>query len=155
MFWVLIRSASPICCWYSLEAPRQGASKEYPQHTFLWRMRKLSQNCHQIHFLYNPLHFMLLYSLQLQSYFHSLLFITYSGLFSFLITSLWEEGSGYLAGHLVICSGSVYFSLFILPHCIGGSLWSLVVAFPRSSSLTFTTDWANSADGKLKIFSRK
>ena len=23
-----------ICCWYSLEAPRRGASNEYPQHTF-------------------------------------------------------------------------------------------------------------------------
>ena len=26
-----------ICCGYLLEAPCQGASNEYPQHTFLWR----------------------------------------------------------------------------------------------------------------------
>ena len=26
-----------ICCGYSLESPCQGDSKEYPQHTFLWR----------------------------------------------------------------------------------------------------------------------
>ena len=26
-----------ICCGYSLEAPRQGASNEYPQHMFSWR----------------------------------------------------------------------------------------------------------------------
>ena len=26
-----------ICCGYSLEAPRRGASNEYPQHMFLWR----------------------------------------------------------------------------------------------------------------------
>ena len=29
-----------ICCGYSLEAPRRGASNEYPQHTFLWRNKK-------------------------------------------------------------------------------------------------------------------
>ena len=29
-----------ICCGYSLEAPRRGASNEYPQHTFLWRIRE-------------------------------------------------------------------------------------------------------------------
>ena len=26
--------------WYSLEAPRQGTSNEYPQHIFLWRSKK-------------------------------------------------------------------------------------------------------------------
>ena len=26
--------------WYSLEAPWQGASNEYPQHMFLWRNKK-------------------------------------------------------------------------------------------------------------------
>ena len=25
-----------ICCGYSLEVPRQGASNEYPQRMFLW-----------------------------------------------------------------------------------------------------------------------
>ena len=29
-----------ICCRYSLEAPRQGASNEYPQHMFLLRNKK-------------------------------------------------------------------------------------------------------------------
>ena len=29
-----------ICCGYSLEAPRQGASNEYPQHMFSWRKKK-------------------------------------------------------------------------------------------------------------------
>ena len=29
-----------ICCGYSLEAPQQGASNEYPQHMFSWRNRK-------------------------------------------------------------------------------------------------------------------
>ena len=29
-----------ICCGYSLEAPQQGASNEYPQHMFLWRNKK-------------------------------------------------------------------------------------------------------------------
>ena len=29
-----------ICCGYSLEAPRWGASNEYPQHMFLWRTRE-------------------------------------------------------------------------------------------------------------------
>ena len=57
MLWVLIRSALPIlhkniCCGYSLEAPRWGASNEYPQYIFwgasneypqymfLWRNKK-------------------------------------------------------------------------------------------------------------------
>ena len=26
--------------WYSLEAPRQGASNEYPQHMFSWTNKK-------------------------------------------------------------------------------------------------------------------
>ena len=26
--------------WYSLEAPRRGASNEYPQHIFSWRNKK-------------------------------------------------------------------------------------------------------------------
>ena len=26
--------------WYSLEAPRRGASNEYPQHMFLWRSKE-------------------------------------------------------------------------------------------------------------------
>ena len=29
-----------ICCGYSLEAPRRGASNEYPQHMFLWGNKK-------------------------------------------------------------------------------------------------------------------
>ena len=29
-----------ICCGYSLEAPHQGASNEYPQCKFLWRYKK-------------------------------------------------------------------------------------------------------------------
>ena len=29
-----------ICCGYSLEAPRRGASNEYPQRMFLWRNKK-------------------------------------------------------------------------------------------------------------------
>ena len=29
-----------ICCGYSLEAPRRGASNEYPQHMFLSRIKK-------------------------------------------------------------------------------------------------------------------
>ena len=29
-----------ICCGYSLEAPWQGASNEYPQHMFSWRNKK-------------------------------------------------------------------------------------------------------------------
>ena len=29
-----------ICCGYSLEAPRRGASNEYTQHMFLWRNKK-------------------------------------------------------------------------------------------------------------------
>ena len=29
-----------ICCGYSLEAPRRGASNEYPEHMFLWRNKK-------------------------------------------------------------------------------------------------------------------
>ena len=35
-------SIKKLCCWYSVEAPRWGASYEYPQHTcsFLWRNKK-------------------------------------------------------------------------------------------------------------------
>ena len=29
-----------ICCGYSLEAPRRGASNEYPQHVFLWGIQE-------------------------------------------------------------------------------------------------------------------
>ena len=29
-----------VCCGYSLEAPHQGASNEYPQHTFSLRNKK-------------------------------------------------------------------------------------------------------------------
>ena len=29
-----------VCCGYSLEAPRRGASNEYPQHMFPWRNKK-------------------------------------------------------------------------------------------------------------------
>ena len=29
-----------ICCGYSLEVPRRGASNEYPQHMFSWRNKK-------------------------------------------------------------------------------------------------------------------
>ena len=31
-----------IYCWYSLEAPRRGASNEYSQYMFLWRNEKNS-----------------------------------------------------------------------------------------------------------------
>ena len=31
-----------ICSGYSLEAPRRGASNEYPQHIFSWRNKKNS-----------------------------------------------------------------------------------------------------------------
>ena len=31
-----------ICCGYSLEAPRGGASNEYPQHMCFWEIRKIS-----------------------------------------------------------------------------------------------------------------
>ena len=30
------------CCGYSLEAPHRGTSNEYPQHTFIWRIKKIS-----------------------------------------------------------------------------------------------------------------
>ena len=30
-----------ICCGYSLEAPRRGASNEYPQHMFYGEMEKI------------------------------------------------------------------------------------------------------------------
>ena len=33
-----------ICCGYSLEAPRRGASNEYPQHMFSWRNKKNINN---------------------------------------------------------------------------------------------------------------
>ena len=33
-----------ICCGYSLEAPWQGTSIEYPQHMFSWRNKKKYQN---------------------------------------------------------------------------------------------------------------
>ena len=33
-------STKKICCGYSLEAPRRGASNEYPQHMFSWRNKK-------------------------------------------------------------------------------------------------------------------
>ena len=29
-----------ICCGYSLEAPRRGASNDHPQHMFSWRNKK-------------------------------------------------------------------------------------------------------------------
>ena len=29
-----------VCCGYLLEAPRRGASNEYPQHMFSWRNKK-------------------------------------------------------------------------------------------------------------------
>ena len=32
-----------LCCGYSLEAPRRGASNEYPQHTFSWRNSTIFQ----------------------------------------------------------------------------------------------------------------
>ena len=42
---IIMGSFSPvlhtnICCGYSLEAPRRGASNEYPQHMFLLRNKK-------------------------------------------------------------------------------------------------------------------
>ena len=47
MLWVLIRSALVFSYFfaktyvvYSLEAPRRGASNEYPQHMFSWRNKK-------------------------------------------------------------------------------------------------------------------
>ena len=39
MLWVLIRSAS-LCCGYLLEAPRRGASNEYPQYMYSSRNKK-------------------------------------------------------------------------------------------------------------------
>ena len=30
-----------ICCGYSLEVPQWGTSNEYPQHMFLWKIRKI------------------------------------------------------------------------------------------------------------------
>ena len=33
-----------MCCRYSLEVPQWGASKEYPQHMFLWRNNKIYQH---------------------------------------------------------------------------------------------------------------
>ena len=30
-----------ICCGYSSDAPRRGASNEYPQHMFLWRVDEI------------------------------------------------------------------------------------------------------------------
>ena len=35
-------------CGYSLDDPQQGTSDEYPQCMFLYRIKKLSQNYHQI-----------------------------------------------------------------------------------------------------------
>ena len=32
-----------VCCGYSLEAPHQGTSNEYPQHMFSWRNKKKYQ----------------------------------------------------------------------------------------------------------------
>ena len=38
--------------WYSLEAPRRGASNEYPQHMFLWRNKKaLSSTDQHTHYI--------------------------------------------------------------------------------------------------------
>ena len=37
--YMFLISPRNICCDYSLEAPQQGASNEYPQHTFSWRNR--------------------------------------------------------------------------------------------------------------------
>ena len=39
-FVVFIFLDENICCGYSLEAPRRGASNEYPQHMFLSRNKK-------------------------------------------------------------------------------------------------------------------
>ena len=38
IFFMLLHKS--ICCRYSLEAPRRGASNEYPQHMFSWRNKK-------------------------------------------------------------------------------------------------------------------
>ena len=52
---IILGSFSPslhktICCGYSLEVPRRGTSKGYPQHMVFWRNSKtISQNCHQIY----------------------------------------------------------------------------------------------------------
>ena len=37
---IFIISPQKHMLWYSLEAPRRGASNEYPQHMFLWRSKK-------------------------------------------------------------------------------------------------------------------
>ena len=37
-----------LCCGYSLEAPQQKASYEYPQHVFMGNRGKLSQNYHKM-----------------------------------------------------------------------------------------------------------
>ena len=39
-FWYFSYFFMKTCCGYSLEAPRQGASNEYPQHMFSWRNKK-------------------------------------------------------------------------------------------------------------------
>ena len=50
--WVLI-----IGCGYSLEAPRGGASNEYPQPMFLWRTgEKYSKIITKYSYLTNPLY---------------------------------------------------------------------------------------------------
>ena len=44
-------SIKNLCCENSLEANQWGNSNEYLQHRFLWRIRKLSHNYHQIFLL--------------------------------------------------------------------------------------------------------
>ena len=39
---IFLISHENICCGYSLEAPQQGASNEYPQHMFCGEIRKIS-----------------------------------------------------------------------------------------------------------------
>ena len=63
-----------ISCGYSLEAPQQGASNEYPQHMFLWRT---GENYPRITIKYSSLPSPLGYSFEVphQSS-HNMLFIS-------------------------------------------------------------------------------
>ena len=45
-----------ICCGYSLEAPHRGASKEYSQHMFLWRNKKIFPDTPYLELCYSHLH---------------------------------------------------------------------------------------------------
>ena len=44
------------CCGYSLEVPHRGASKEYSQHMFLWRNKKIFPDTPYLELCYSHLH---------------------------------------------------------------------------------------------------